>query len=421
MNYNDYLKREMKVAFGCTEPIALAYAAAKAREVLGREPEKIEADLSANMIKNANSVYVPGTEGRKGIAISIAAGALLGDPTKELEVLAHIDKSGLSACDEFIREGRIAVTLKENVANLYIDITAFAGDSYAKVIIAEEHTNIILIEKDHEVLFEKSESTEEEVQIDFSFDEIYDYAKTVDLKDFEALLDQEIEYNAAIAAEGIDNPWGSGIGRLILGAHPDDLREKIVAYTAAGSDARMSGAENPVVINSGSGNQGISISVPLILYAEDKKLPRETLLRGLLFSNLLGLYQKKNIGKLSAFCGVVSAASAAICGIAFMKGDDREVIKETLANALAVNGGILCDGAKASCAMKIASSLRNGFLAYDQAVAGRSFHAKDGVVKEDIDETLEVVGNIARYGMKKTDEVILNEVLGNRDYIKEFE
>ena len=335
--------------------------------------------------------------------------------------MADIDKEGLSACDKYIREGRIHVSLKKNVANLYIDITAYAGDSYAKVIIADGHTNIILIEKDHKVLFEKSEDAEEELLEAFTFDDIYDYAKTVDLKEFEALLDREIEYNSAIAKEGIDNLWGSGIGRLVLDAHPDDLREKIVAYTAAGSDARMSGAENPVVINSGSGNQGISISVPLILYAEDKKLPRETLLRGLLFSNLLGLYQKKNSGKLSAFCGAVSASSAAACGIAFMKGDDKEVIKETLANALAVNGGILCDGAKASCAMKIASSLRNGFLAYDQAVAGRSFHANDGVVKEDIDETLKVMGNIARYGMKQTDEVILNEVLGNREYIKEFE
>lgn len=421
MNYKDYLKRELKVAFGCTEPIALAYAAAKAREVLGEVPEKIDADLSANMIKNANSVYVPGTEGRKGSAISIAAGALLGDPSKELEVLAHIDKSGLADCDQFINEHRIHIALKENVANLYIQITAYAGDSYAKVRIVDEHTNIVHVEKNGEVLFHKNESVEEEVQVDFTFDQIYDYAQTADLKDFEELLNLEIQYNGAIAKEGIDNPWGSGIGRLILDARPDDLREKIAAYTAAGSDARMSGAENPVVINSGSGNQGISISVPLILYAKEKNLPRETLLRGLLFSNLLGLYQKKNIGKLSAFCGVVSAASAAICGIAFLNGDDKEIIKETLSNALAVNGGILCDGAKASCAMKIASSLRNGFLAYDQAVAGRSFHANDGVVKKDIDDTLEVMGNIARYGMKKTDEVILNEVLGNRDYIKEFE
>lgn len=421
MNYKDYLKRELKVAFGCTEPIALAYAAAKAREVLDEVPEKIDADLSANMIKNANSVYVPGTEGRKGSAISIAAGALLGDPSKELEVLAHIDKSGLEDCDTFIRENRIHIALKENVANLYIQITAYAGDSYAKVRIVDEHTNIVHVEKNGEVFFHKNESVEEEVQVDFTFDQIYDYAQTADLKDFEELLNLEIQYNGAIAKEGIDNPWGSGIGRLILDAHPDDLREKIAAYTAAGSDARMSGAENPVVINSGSGNQGISISVPLILYAKEKNLPRETLLRGLLFSNLLGLYQKKNIGKLSAFCGVVSAASAAICGIAFLNGDDKKIIKETLSNALAVNGGILCDGAKASCAMKIASSLRNGFLAYDQAMAGRSFHANDGVVKKDIDDTLEVMGNIARYGMKKTDEVILNEVLGNRDYIKEFE
>lgn len=187
MNYKDCLIREMKVALGCTEPIALAYAAAKAREVLGCEPENIQVELSGNMVKNANSVYVPGTEGRKGIAISIAAGALLGDPSKELEVLADIDKEGLSACDKYIREGRIHVSLKKNVANLYIDITAYAGDSYAKVIIADGHTNIILIEKDHKVLFEKSEDAEEELLEAFTFDDIYDYAKTVDLKEFEAL------------------------------------------------------------------------------------------------------------------------------------------------------------------------------------------------------------------------------------------
>lgn len=421
MNYKDYLKRELKTAFGCTEPIALAYAAAKAKEVLGHEPDQIRADLSANMIKNAHSVYVPGTQGRKGIDISLAAGALLGQSAHELEVLAHIDKTRLEDCDRFIQEGRIQVHLKENVANLYIDIQAYYQDSHARVLVVDEHTNIVRIEKDGQVLYQKDHSIQEEVQVDFSFDQIYDYAQKVDLKDFQDLLDREISYNYAIAQEGIQNPWGSGIGRLILERHPQDLREKIVAYTAAGSDARMSGAENPVVINSGSGNQGISVSVPLIVYAKEKNLDCQKLQRGLLFSNLLALYQKKNIGKLSAYCGVVSAASSAICGIAFLKGEDRQVIKETLANALAVNGGILCDGAKASCAMKIASSLRNAFLAYDQAKAGQSFKAQDGIIKDDIDQTLEVMGNIARYGMKKTDEVILNEVLGNREYLKEFE
>ncbi|KXO16531.1 L-serine ammonia-lyase, iron-sulfur-dependent, subunit alpha [Peptoniphilus sp. GNH] len=421
MDYKEYLKQELITAFGCTEPIAIAYASAKASEVLGAKPEKLEGIFSGNIIKNAHSITVPGTDGRKGIEISIVAGAFLGNADKKLEVLADIDKSKLKECDQFIKEGSVSVELKPNTANLYIEIIAKKGKDESRVIIKDDHTNIVLIEKNSEVIFEKSVGTEEDKKVDFSFEKIYEFSKSCDYTDIKDIFDKEIEYNYAIAKEGITNNWGSNIGKIILENSNGDYFESLTAYASAGSDARMSGAENPVVINSGSGNQGITLSVPIIKYALDNKVDRDTLYRALIFGNLIGLYLKQGIGKLSAYCGVVSAASASICGIAYMEGKPLETIKETISNALAVNSGLICDGAKASCAMKIASSLRNAFLAYRQALSNNSFHSGDGIVKDDIEKTIDTVGHIARYGMKKTDEVVLNEMIENRNYLKEFE
>ncbi|WP_138159897.1 serine dehydratase subunit alpha family protein [Peptoniphilus catoniae] len=413
MDYKEFLRAELIPAFGCTEPIALAYAAAKAKEVLGEEPDGIVANLSGNMIKNANSVKVPGTEGRKGIEISLVAGAFLGDADKKLEVLANIDKSRLEECDKLIEKGICKVNHVPGIESLYIDVNLTKGDQSSRVVIEHDHTNIILIEKNKEVIFEKDSSKVEESEVELSFDKIYDFAKEVDYSDIKEIFDLQMEYNYAIAKEGIKNDWGANIGSIILENAKDNEREEIAAYASAGSDARMSGCEMPVVINSGSGNQGITVAVPIIVYAKNHKIEGDILYRSLIFANLIGLYIKQGIGKLSAYCGVVAAASASMCGIAMLQGEDRQIIKETLSNALATNSGMICDGAKPSCAMKIASSIRSAFLALDQAKSGNSFKAGDGIVKDDIDKTVKTVGNIARFGMQKTDEVILEEMLNN--------
>ena len=413
MNYNKYLREKMVPAFGCTEPIALAFAASRARFILGEDPDKIKASLSGNIIKNVNSVKVPGTDGRKGIEISLAAGAFLGDHTKKLEVLSDVDKSKLEYLDDLIDKGLCDIELLHEKKGLYIDVAMEKGDKKSRVIIKDFHTNIIYESLNDEVLFEKKEEEiKEEDKIDLSFDKIYDFAKNDNYDEIIDVLDKEIEYNYAIAKEGIENPWGANIGKIVLEEAGDKYSEKLVAYAAAGSDARMSGCEKPVVINSGSGNQGITVSVPIIIYAKDHDIPRDKLYRSLIFANLIGLYIKEGIGELSAYCGVVSAGSASVCGLAFMEDEDKDLIKEILTNALATNSGLICDGAKESCAIKIASSLKMGFLAYKQAKAGNSFKAGDGIVKEDIDEMIKTVGHIAMKGMKETDEVILREMIG---------
>ncbi len=418
MNYIDFLKKELLAAFGCTEPIALAYCAAKVRDLIVDEPDEIVANLSGNIIKNANSVKVPGTDGRHGIYISVVAGAFLGDSSKELEVLSEIDKNQLERCDKLIEQGILKVNLVPDVANLYIDISMKNKKNSARVIIQKSHTNIIFMEKNGEILLDNKQVESEEEKMDFSFDKIYDFANEVDYTPLLDILDKQINYNLAIAKEGLENDWGSNIGSIILKNNPSNYYEKLTAYAAAGSDARMSGCELPVVINSGSGNQGITVAVPIIVYCNDNNIEKDKFYRGLIFANLIGFYLKENIGKLSAYCGVVSAACASVCGIAFIKGDSKTVLMEALSNGLAVNSGVICDGAKASCAGKITSSLRNAFLGYDQAKTLNSYEIGHGIVKSKLDETIKTVGNIAKYGMKETDEIILKEILGQRDYIK---
>lgn len=417
VNYIEFIKQECIPAFGCTEPIALAYGAALARDLLGEEPKKIIAKVSGNMIKNAKAVKVPGTEGRKGLEISLVCGALLGDASKELEVLSGVDKSQLSLCDEKIKEGMVEIHLAPNKTGLYIDIQLEGEENTSRVILDQSHTNVVRKEKNGEVIFEKPAAQVEGHDVELSFEKIYEFAKHGDYREIQNILDMEIEYNYDIALEGLKHPYGSNIGKIILENDTGSLSEKLVAYAAAGSDARMAGSEKPVIINSGSGNQGITVSVPIIVYAKEHNCPKEELYRALIFANLIGLYLKEGIGKLSAYCGVVSAASAAVCGIGYLRKEEKEVLKETLSNALAVNSGLICDGAKASCAMKIASSLRNAFLAYDQAKSNNSFLSGDGIVKPDLEQTIRTVGHIARYGMKTTDEVILKEMLNDESYI----
>lgn len=420
MDYIDCMKKELIPAFGCTEPIALAYAAAKGSEVLGEKPEKIIARLSGNMIKNANSVKVPGTDGRKGIKISLVAGAMYGNAEKELQVLEGIDKSKLDEADRLIENGIVEMSLVPDVPNLYIEIEEIKGNNHSKVRVEKDHTNITLIEKNGKVIYENKYDPSKDEDVDFSFDKIYNFAKNSDYSDVLYILKEQVQYNMDIAKEGIENNWGSNIGSIVLETNPDDFVERMVAYASAGSDARMSGCEKPVVINSGSGNQGITVAVPIVMFAEKDNYSDNELYRALIFANLIGLYLKQGISKLSAYCGVVSASSASVAGIAFLENADEDIIKSTLVNALAVNSGLICDGAKPSCAMKIASSLRNAFLAYEQAKTENSFRSGDGIVKPTLEETIKTVSRIAKYGMKETDEVILNEMLGNEEYLKNY-
>lgn len=410
MNYKELLKSELLPAFGCTEPIALAFVASKVREVLGEIPEHIEISCSGNMIKNAKSVIVPGAGGKKGIEISCALGVLAGNPKKELEVLTDTTPKDIERATEMIQNGYCTIKLVPDVENLYIAIKGTKDDSYATVIVEGKHTNIIHIEKNHNIILHKEKSFQELTYSNFSFDEIYDFAQECDYEDIKPILDLQISYNKAIAEEGIKHSYGANIGKLILEIS-DNIEEKARAYAAAGSDARMSGCEMPVIINSGSGNQGITISVPIIIYAEHFKIEADKLYRALIFANLIGLYQKKGIGRLSAYCGVVCAASAGVAGVAFLNNEPTNIIKETLVNSLAGNSGILCDGAKPSCAMKIASSINNAFLGYRQARTDNSFVSGDGIVKETVDETIKTVGHIAKYGMRETDVTILNEMI----------
>ncbi|EEI83251.1 serine dehydratase subunit alpha family protein [Anaerococcus tetradius] len=420
-DFKKIIRDELIPATGCTEPIAIAYAAAKARETLGSNPDEIIANLSSNIIKNAKAVTVPGTDGRKGIEISIVAGAFLGKASKKLEVLSNIDKSQLDKCDKFIEEGRVKLNLVKDKDGVFVEIICKNKTDKASVVITASHTNITEIRKNDELIFSKENNENQKQDLEFSFDKVYDFAKTCDYADIKDVLDRQISYNQAIASAGLSNDWGANIGKLILSNNPSNYYEKLVAFAAAGSDARMDGCELPVIINSGSGNQGITTSVPIILYAKDKGFSDDDLYRALIFSNLIALYIKNEIGKLSAYCGVVSASAAVISSIAFINKEDRKIIEETITNALAVNSGIICDGAKSSCAMKIASSLRNASLAYIQAKTNNSFRSGDGIVKEDIDKTIETVARIAKYGMKKTDEVVLSEMINNHDYLSDFE
>lgn len=408
--YFAFLSREMLPAFGCTEPIALAYAACEARSVLDAEPVRILVRCSGNLIKNAKSVLVPNANGRRGIAISAALGAMCLEPERKLQVLEQITPEQRKRAESLVDQGGCRVEHDANREGLYLSLTLWDTDSHsARVVLSGEHTNIVRKERDGEVLFEKAEQDYAESYPSFSFADIYDFAKEADYTSILPLLDQEIRYNSAIGTEGLTRDWGSGIGKAILREGTAMAEE--IAYAAAGSDARMSGCKLPVVINSGSGNQGMTVSLPIIRHAKYIHADEDKLYRALLFANLLAAYQKSYIGRLSAYCGAVSAAAASVAGVAFLDDATPEVIAETVVNSLAAVAGVLCDGAKPSCASKIALALRASYAAYEQAKEGRSFHTGDGMVATDVDATIRSIGRVAREGMAETDRVILQEML----------
>lgn len=414
--YVQILREELKPAMGCTEPIAIAYAAAKARAVLGRLPERLLVAVSGNIIKNVKSVVVPHTGGLRGIPAAAAAGAVAGDADAELEVLSSVTEQQIAAMGAFLRNTPIEVRHADTGHIFDIQITAFAGADSAFVRIVDYHTNVVSVQRNGETLLDKEIVTREDGLTDracLTIEGIVDFADSVDTADVREVLEKQIEYNMAIAEEGLRHSYGANIGKTVLRGREYDINYKMRAWAAAASDARMNGCELPVVINSGSGNQGITCSVPVILFARETGKSHEELLRALCVSNLVTTHLKTGIGRLSAYCGAVSAGCGAGAGIAYLKGGRFEMIAHTVVNAVAVDSGIVCDGAKASCAAKIASAVDAGLLGLAMYEDGNQFFGGDGIVKCGVENTIASVGRLARFGMEQTDREIIRLMMEN--------
>ena len=412
--YLQILREELIPAMGCTEPIAMAYAAAKARAVLGKMPEKVDIVISGNIIKNVKSVIVPNTGGLKGITAAIAAGVAVGNADKQLEVLADVKQEDIPKIAEFMDSCQMTVMKSHSDKLLDIDLHMYAGPDSVRLRITDLHTNIVLIEKNGNVLFEASSAASEGGETDRSVlkvQDMVDVAETVDIDDVRELLEKQIEYNLAISEEGLHGSYGASIGKTLIATRGEDVRVRARAQAAAGSDARMSGCELPVVIVSGSGNQGMTASLPVIVYANDMGASHERLLRALVVSNLITIHQKTPIGRLSAFCGAVSAGCGAAAGVAWLIDGTTEAVSATITNTLGMISGTVCDGAKPSCAAKIASAVEAGLLGFDLYENGKGLHGGDGILKNDVEKTIESVGQLAREGMRETDAEILDIML----------
>ena len=414
--YIQILNEELKPAMGCTEPIAIAYAAAKARAVLGTMPERLLVEVSGNIIKNVKSVVVPHTGGLRGIPAAAAAGAVAGDADAELEVLSRVTGEQIAAMGEFLQKTPIEVRHADTGHIFDIMITAYHGSDSSFVRIVDYHTNVVSVKHNGEVLAEKEIVTREDGLTDRScltIEGIVDFAESVDVEDVREVLERQIEYNMAIAEEGLHHSYGANIGKTVLRGRENDINYQMRAWAAAASDARMNGCELPVVINSGSGNQGITCSVPVIVYARETGAEHKELLRALCVSNLVTTHLKTGIGRLSAYCGAVSAGCGAGAGIAWLRGGRFEMIAHTVVNAVAVDSGIVCDGAKASCAAKIASAVDAGLLGLAMYEDGNQFFGGDGIVKCGVENTIASVGRLARFGMQQTDKEIIRLMMEN--------
>ena len=413
--YTEILKEELMAAMGCTEPIALAYAASIARRELNDLPDKVLVQTSGSIIKNVKSVIVPNTGHLKGIPAAVSVGIVAGNPDKELEVIADVSKEDIKNIEKFMQEKEIVVEHLDEGIIFDIIITLYKGEDYAKVHIINSHTNVVLVEHNHQIL--KSSDCLNDIPSDtakyelLNMKDIWEYVNHVDLADIKELLDRQIAYNMAIAEEGLHSDYGANIGKVILSSDVNSQKARAEAMAAAGSDARMNGCELPVIINSGSGNQGITVSVPVITYAKELKATDEQLYRALALSNLTAIHQRTPIGRLSAYCGAVNAGAAAGAGIAFLSGGDYEAVIHTVVNALAIVSGIICDGAKASCAGKIAFAVEAGILGYNMYMQGQQFYGGDGIVKKGIEDTLKSVGRLGKEGMKGTNEEIIKIML----------
>lgn len=414
--YVQILKEELVPAMGCTEPIALAYAAAKARETLGCMPERVLIEASGSIIKNVKSVIVPNTNHLKGIPAAATAGIVGGNAEKELEVIAEVTPEQIARMREFLDTTDIKVVHVDNGFTFEIGVIVYAGNSYAKVRIVNYHTNIVLIEKDDQVLYSVEVDGEGESGLTdrslLNLADILEFANTVDVEDVRETLELQIKYNTAISEEGLRGDYGANVGSVLLETYGDSIFIRAKAKAAAGSDARMNGCELPVIINSGSGNQGMTTSLPVIEYARELDVGEEKTLRALALANLVTIHQKTGIGRLSAFCGAVSAGAGAGAGIAYLLDGSYEAIATTVSNALANTSGIVCDGAKASCAAKIASAVEASLLGYNMYKRGQKFYGDDGILADDVEDTITNVGRLGRLGMKHTNEEIIKIMVG---------
>ena len=415
--YVNILKTELVPAMGCTEPISIAYAAAKARKTLGCIPESVEIYASPNIIKNVKSVVVPNTGSLRGIGAAAIAGIIAGQADDELQVLSRVTPEEVQMISEQL--SRIACNVKpaENGYIFYISVFALGGGHTARVEIAGNHTNVICIEKDDQIIFsreyiEKTDAGKANHEL-LNVEDIVRFADTVEIGDVEETIARQIAYNTAIAEEGLRNSWGANIGNILLKSYGNSVHNRAKAYAAAGSDARMSGCELPVVINSGSGNQGLTASLPVIVYAKEIGATKDLLYRALVLSNLVTIHLKTGIGPLSAYCGATSAGCGAGAGITYLYGGGYKEIAHTIVNALAINSGMICDGAKSSCAAKIASAVEAGLLGMQMENHDSQFYGGEGIIVKGVENTIRIVGELARDGMRETDKLIIDMMTKN--------
>ena len=409
-NYVSILKEELLPAMGCTEPVAVAYAAAKARDVLGCFPERCELYVSGNIIKNVKSVVVPNTGGLKGLKAAAAAGIVAGKSELQMSVIAETAPEDIPKIQKYIDEHEIHIERKEGGSALYIEVILEGEGHSSKAVISDYHTNIVMLEKDGAVVFQKAPELRSSFTSDhslMSLEGMWDFINTVETEDISDLLDSQINCNSAISKEGLEKPWGAQIGRILI-KNANDTKTRAMARAAAGSDARMSGCEKPVVIVGGSGNQGLTVTMPVLEYAERLGSSRDKLYRALALANLMAVYLKKDIGRLSAYCTAVTAGVGAGCAVAYLDGGSLEAVRHTIVNDLAVLSGMFCDGAKPSCAAKVANSVGAGIMGYEMYKNGQSFNGGDGFLQSSADDTIDAVAEIAREAMTETDKKILD-------------
>ena len=414
----EILKEELVPAMGCTEPIAIAYASSIARSLLSSLPTSVTVYASPNIIKNVKSVVVPHTGGERGIEAAASIGIVAGREDLELEVLSKVGEKDIERSKELRRDAKFTILPSESGYIFHIRVELKNDSESSAVEIAGNHTNVILKERNREVIYKKeykdsveSKKTDRSV---LSIKSISEYADSVDIESIREMIERQIEYNTAIANEGLHGSWGANIGSILLKSYGESVQNKAKAYAAAGSDARMNGSEKPVVINSGSGNQGLTASLPVIVYAKDLNVSHNTLLRALAVSNLVTIHLKSGIGSLSAYCGATSAGAGAGAGVCYLFGGRENEISHTVVNALAIESGMICDGAKASCAAKIASAVEAGLLGMEMQKYGSEFYGGDGIVKKGVENTIENVSRIAREGMRETDKTIIEIMTGNK-------
>ncbi len=409
--YVNILREELVPALGCTEPIAIAYCSSLASSLLEGTPERVRVSVSSNIIKNVKSVVVPNTKGRKGIETAAAAGIIAGRSDKELEILSSLTDDDIPKITEFLRLHEVKVSPSPRPYVFSIIVEVFSSCHRALAEIAGMHTNVIRLERDDEVLlsveYEDKKSSGRESRELLTIHDIVEFADSVNLDDVRATLERQIDYNMAIAEEGLRNSWGANIGSILLSAYGEGVNNRAKAYAAAGSDARMNGSEKPVIINSGSGNQGLTVSIPVIIYAGELKAERDLLLRALVVSNLTAIHIKASIGALSAYCGATSAACGASAGISYLYGGRENEIAHCVVNSLAIESGMICDGAKASCAAKIASAVEAGLLGFEMTRVRSEFLSGDGIVTKGVENTIKNIVELATVGMRETDRTII--------------